>query len=78
MGSWPAHPAASLPYCPPPPRPVPQVYRESFSKYFSMDHPESNEVKWTPADTGTLIDVPALQAFYAKKGGRVCVWGGGS
>jgi hypothetical protein len=46
----------------------PSVYRESFSKYFSMDLTK-NEVKWTPTDTGALLDVEALQQHYAKKGG---------
>lgn len=46
----------------------PSVYRESFSKYFSMDQPKKNEVKWTPADTGALLDVDAVQAHYAQKG----------
>lgn len=45
----------------------PSVYRESFSKYFSMDL-KKNQVKWTPADTGALLDVEAIQAHYAQKG----------
>jgi hypothetical protein len=45
----------------------PSVYRESFSKYFSMDLTK-NEVKWTPTDTGALLDVEALQQHYARKG----------
>uniref|UniRef100_A0A383W2H7 O-fucosyltransferase family protein n=1 Tax=Tetradesmus obliquus TaxID=3088 RepID=A0A383W2H7_TETOB len=48
----------------------PSVYRESFSKYFSMDL-KKNEVKWTPADTGALLDVDAIQAHYAQKGIKV-------
>jgi hypothetical protein len=47
----------------------PSVYRESFSKYFSMDL-KKNEVKWTPADTGALLDVDSIQAHYAQKGGH--------
>lgn len=47
----------------------PSVYRESFSKYFSMDL-KKNEVKWTPADTGALLDVDAIQAHYAQKGAQ--------
>lgn len=45
----------------------PSVYRESFSKYFSMDL-KKNEVKWTPADTGALLDVESIAAHYAQKG----------
>eukprot|EP00879_Flechtneria_rotunda_P013450 GHRR01014043.1.p1 GENE.GHRR01014043.1~~GHRR01014043.1.p1 ORF type:complete len:592 (+),score=161.63 GHRR01014043.1:229-2004(+) len=48
----------------------PSVYRESFSKYFSMDL-KKNEVKWTPADTGALLDVESIQAHYAQKGIKV-------
>ncbi len=48
----------------------PSVYRESFSKYFSMDL-SRNEVHWTPTDTGALLDVEALQEHYAKKGAGV-------
>eukprot|EP00775_Hariotina_reticulata_P011827 gene11827-11971_t len=48
----------------------PSVYRESFSKYFSMDL-KKNEVKWTPADAGALLDVEAIQAHYAQKGIQV-------
>jgi hypothetical protein len=29
-----------------------------------------NEVKWTPTDTGALLDVEALQQSYAKRGAR--------
>ncbi len=46
----------------------PSVYRESFSKYFSMMDLTKNEVKWTPTHTGALLDVKALQEHYAKKG----------
>lgn len=50
----------------------PSVYRESFSKYFSMDL-KKNEVKWTPTGTGALLDVDAIAAHYAQKGKReVC------
>ena len=52
----------------------PSVYRESFAKYFSMDLTK-NEVKWTPADTGALLDVAALREHYAKKG--ACAFCGG-
>lgn len=45
----------------------PSVFRESFSKYFSMDLTK-NEVKWTPTSTGALLDVQALKQHYAKKG----------
>jgi hypothetical protein len=45
----------------------PSVYRESFSKYFSMDL-KKNEVKWTPTSTGALLDVDAIAAHYAQKG----------
>jgi hypothetical protein len=45
----------------------PSVYRESFSKYFSMDL-KKNEVKWTPTITGALLDVEAIAAHYAQKG----------
>lgn len=48
---------------------APSVYRESFAKYFSMDLAK-NEVKWTPAPTGALLDVPAITAHYARKGVR--------
>jgi hypothetical protein len=50
--------------------------RESFSKYFTMTEIEKNEVKWTPTDTDALLDVDALQRFYAQKGERgVAPWG---
>lgn len=39
-----------------------------------MTEIEKNEVKWTPTDTGALLDVDALQKYYAKKGER----GGGA
>ena len=45
----------------------PSVFRESFAKYFSMDLTK-NEVKWTPTDTGALLDVHALREHYARKG----------
>jgi hypothetical protein len=51
----------------------PSVYRESFSKYFSMDL-KKNEVKWTPTDTGALLDVDAIAAHYAQKGGLQTDW----
>ena len=44
----------------------PSVYRESFAKYFSMDLTK-NEVKWTPADTGALLDVAAEQSCTAAE-----------
>jgi hypothetical protein len=47
----------------------PSVYRESFSKYFSMDL-KKNEVKWTPTSAGALLDVDAIAAHYAHKGER--------
>jgi hypothetical protein len=37
-----------------------------------MDWIEANEVKWLPADTDMLLDVPALQEHYAAKGARRC------
>jgi hypothetical protein len=33
-----------------------------------MDDMKKNEVKWTPTDTGALLDVDALQKHYAAKG----------
>lgn len=50
----------------------PSVYRESFSKYFSMDL-NKNEVKWTPTYAGALLDVEAIAAHYAHKGACTCV-----
>lgn len=59
----------------------PSVYRESFSKYFSMDNIKKNEVKWTPTNVGALLDVDAITAHYAQKGEAVwavvAVRGGG-
>lgn len=48
----------------------PSVYRESFSKYFSMDL-KKNQVKWTPTGIDRLIDVAALREHYAKKGIKI-------
>jgi hypothetical protein len=53
----------------------PSVFRESFSKYFSMDV-SKNEVVWTPASAGALLDVDAIAAHYAQKGAAVCGHGG--
>lgn len=35
-----------------------------------MDDMNKNEVKWTPTDTGALLDVDSLTQHYATKGGR--------
>jgi hypothetical protein len=47
----------------------PSVYRESFAKYFSMTDLARNEVRWTPAPAGALLDVPALQRHYRERHG---------
>jgi hypothetical protein len=43
-----------------------------------MTELEKNEVKWTPAEAGALLDVSALQKHYAAKGaaGGGTRWGG--
>jgi hypothetical protein len=47
----------------------PSVYRESFAKYFSMTDLARNEVRWTPAPAGALLDVEALKKHYSERHG---------
>lgn len=45
----------------------PALYRESFSKHFSLNQ-ELNEVKWTPTATAAVLDMDYLRVYKAKRG----------